>query len=60
MFGTAACPVHRLHGHRVPGGDEAELYRSLKRLLKLEKDYIVCPGHGEPTSIFQERELYCR
>ena len=42
-----------------PGGDEAELFRSLKRLLKLEKDYIVCPGHGEPTSIFQERELYC-
>ena len=41
-----------------PGGDERELFRSLRRLLKLEKDYIVCPGHGEPTSIFQERELY--
>ena len=43
-----------------PGGDEKTLFRSLRRLLKLEKDYIVCPGHGEPTSIFQERELYCR
>lgn len=42
----------------LPGGDEAELSRSLRRLLKLEKNYIVCPGHGEPTSIFQERELY--
>ncbi len=41
-----------------PGGDEAELFRSLRRLLKLEKDYIVCPGHGMPTTIFQERELY--
>ncbi len=44
----------------LPGGDEAELFRSLRRLLKLEKNYIVCPGHGEPTSIFQERELYGR
>ncbi len=43
-----------------PGGDEAELFRSLRRLLSLEKDYIVCPGHGEPTSIFQEWERYCR
>ena len=43
-----------------PGGDEAELFRSLRRLLKLDKDYIVCPGHGGPTSIFQERELYSR
>ena len=41
-----------------PGGDEAELFRSLRRLLRLEKDYIVCPGHGMPTTIFQERELY--
>ena len=41
-----------------PGGDEMTLFRSLRRLLKLEKDYIVCPGHGEPTSIFQEREWY--
>ncbi len=43
-----------------PGGDERELFRSLRRLLKLEKDYIVCPGHGEPTTIFKERELYSR
>lgn len=42
----------------LPGGDEAALSRSLRRLLKLEKNYIVCPGHGEPTGIFQERELY--
>lgn len=41
-----------------PGGDQAELYRSLRRLLRLEKNYIVCPGHGEPTTLDQEREMY--
>ena len=57
---TGDTVFHGSYGRKdFPGGDEAELFRSLKRLLKLEKDYIVCPGHGEPTSIFQERELYC-
>lgn len=42
----------------LPGGDQMALARSLRRLLRLEKNYIVCPGHGDPTSIFQERELY--
>ena len=58
---TGDTMFHASYGRTdFPGGDEAELFRSLKRLLKLEKDYIVCPGHGEPTSIFQERELYGR
>ena len=41
-----------------PGGDFMTLSRSLRRLLRLAKNYLVCPGHGEPTTIFQERELY--
>lgn len=41
-----------------PGGDQAALFRSLRRLLRLDKNYIVCSGHGEPTTIFQEREVY--
>lgn len=42
----------------LPGGDRAALYRSLRRLIRLEKNYIVCPGHGDPTRLFDERELY--
>ncbi|MDD6684094.1 MAG: MBL fold metallo-hydrolase [Clostridiales bacterium] len=38
-----------------PGGDLSVLMGSLKRLLKLEKNYYVLPGHGRPTTIFQER-----
>lgn len=41
-----------------PGGDTAALLRSLRRLLTLDKNWIVCPGHGDPTTIFAERELY--
>ena len=41
-----------------PGGDQMELFRSLRRLLALDKNYIVCPGHGEPTSLEQERRVY--
>lgn len=41
-----------------PGGDWQALARSIRRLIRLDKNYIVCPGHGEPTTIYQERELY--
>ncbi len=41
-----------------PGGDAMSLRRSLRRLLRLEKNYLVCPGHGETTTIFEEREVY--
>ena len=46
------------HGYgRVdhPGGDIDVLFGSLKRLLGLPRDYPVYPGHGEGTSVFQER-----
>ncbi len=37
------------------GGNEGELKRSLKLLMKLPKDVRILPGHGEPTLL--EREL---
>ena len=41
-----------------PGGNLDALSRSLRRLLQSEKNWIVCPGHGEPTNILAEREHY--
>ena len=38
-----------------PGGDFRALRESLKRLLRLEKDKHVLPGHGQATTLFQER-----
>ena len=42
----------------LPGGDFNQEAVSIKRLLRLQKNYIVCPGHGGPTTIEQEREFY--
>ena len=42
----------------LPGGDEDELARSLHRLLRLEKNWIICPGHGEPSTLKEEKEKY--
>lgn len=38
------------------GGDYNALKSSLRRLAGLEGDYIVCPGHGEPTTLDYERQ----
>ena len=38
-----------------PGGDFGTLRESLRRLLRLEKNYHVLPGHGPNTTLFQER-----
>ena len=43
-----------------PGGDLDEEFRSIRRLLRLDKDYLVLSGHGRPTTLFQERELYLK
>jgi glyoxylase-like metal-dependent hydrolase (beta-lactamase superfamily II) len=40
----------------LPGGDQAKIEQSLKRLLALDGDIHVLPGHGEPTTIAAERE----
>ncbi len=39
----------------LAGSDEAELYRSLQRLLALGDDVQVHPGHGPATQIGRER-----
>lgn len=39
----------------LPGGDEGAMERSLKRLAELDANIRVCPGHGEGTTIGEER-----
>jgi len=41
----------------LPGGDEAHLHQSLKRLLAMKQDIVVCPGHGPATSIKDEQRI---
>ncbi|MBQ1372112.1 MAG: MBL fold metallo-hydrolase [Oscillospiraceae bacterium] len=40
----------------LPGGDGAQMNASLCRLAALEKDWVVCPGHGEISGLRRERE----
>ena len=39
----------------LPTGNGAQLTASVKKLYALPGDYIVCPGHGEDTSLEYER-----
>ena len=42
-----------------PGGDQRELFTSIKELIKTVKDdTLVLPGHGEFTSIKDEKAFY--
>ena len=42
----------------LPGGDYATLMRSIRdKLLTLPDDTIVYPGHGDATTIGEERQL---
>jgi hydroxyacylglutathione hydrolase len=42
-----------------PGGSEEEIFRSIKnKLMPLRDETIVYPGHGEKTTIGEERYLY--
>jgi glyoxylase-like metal-dependent hydrolase (beta-lactamase superfamily II) len=41
----------------VPGGNEAQLFSSLKRLCTMEPSLQVYPGHGPATSIGNEAEF---
>jgi hydroxyacylglutathione hydrolase len=44
------------HGRTdIPGSDQATMNRSLRRLLQLDDDVQVFPGHGDPTTIGNER-----
>ena len=40
----------------LPGGNTAVLLRSLKRLAALEQDFNVMPGHGQDTTLFEEKQ----
>ena len=42
----------------LPGGNMADEIRSLQRLLKMDKNWIVLPGHGDPTTLDAEREYF--
>ena len=44
----------------LPGGDEEQIMKSLKRLGQLHGNYKVCPGHNGQTSLVRERNTnYC-
>ena len=38
-----------------PGGSWNQIQNSLKQLAKLDKNYSVYPGHGESTTLDNER-----
>ena len=40
----------------LSGGDGEQMLQSLKRLVELEGDYKVCPGHGALTTLERERQ----
>ena len=40
----------------LPGGSGADILRSLRRLAELPGNYTVCPGHGELSTLNQERQ----
>lgn len=42
----------------LPGGSWDDLYKSMKRLLLMQKEYEVYPGHDNPTTIGQEQEYF--
>lgn len=39
----------------LPGGSWSDLYSSMKRLLAMQKDFEVYPGHDDPTTIGLEQ-----
>ena len=42
----------------LPGGSWDDLYQSMKRLLLMQKDFDVYPGHDNPTTIGLEQEYF--
>ena len=40
----------------LPGGNARDMRASLGRLAALTEDYIVCPGHGESTTLSHEKQ----
>ncbi len=46
------------YGRTDLGGSEAQIMKSLKRLLNLDPDTTVYPGHDEPTVISDEKTYF--
>jgi glyoxylase-like metal-dependent hydrolase (beta-lactamase superfamily II) len=42
----------------LPGGSWDDLFTSMKRLLLMQKDFEVYPGHDNPTTIGQEQGYF--
>ena len=40
----------------LPGGDWATIHESLRRIASMEADFRVFPGHGESTTLAQEKK----
>jgi len=40
----------------LPGGDRGQMESSLRKLYRLEDDYIIYPGHDVPTTLGMERD----
>lgn len=40
----------------LPTGNEDQLKFSIKKILKEKGDYIVCPGHGDQTTLKDEKK----
>jgi glyoxylase-like metal-dependent hydrolase (beta-lactamase superfamily II) len=41
----------------LPGGNEKEMYTSLRRLFEMDRDIKVFPGHGDTTTIGREAAM---
>jgi glyoxylase-like metal-dependent hydrolase (beta-lactamase superfamily II) len=41
----------------LPGGDLPTLLDSLRRVMQLPDDTVLLPGHGEPSTLADERRL---
>ena len=41
----------------LPGGSERDMRLSLKKLLRLPDQYVVCPGHGPTTTMGEEKRV---
>ena len=39
----------------LPGGDQLQMYQSLNRLVSLQADYHIHPGHGGSTTLAAEK-----
>jgi hydroxyacylglutathione hydrolase len=49
------------HGRTdIPGSDQATMNKTIRRLLDLPDDVVVYPGHGDTTTIGQERPWMTR